>query len=391
MPIAVSEDHEELRRGVRRWTERHCPSEVPRAHLDREDDGLPAVWSDLAAQGWLGIHVPEDLGGQGFGILELAVVIEELGRALVPGPFLPTALAAAVLARGSDPTLAKAIVPGIVDGSTLACLAVGSEAAGLPEAMVAGDGSITVSGEWPAVLGAGVASLFVVPVAEGVVPPSWCVVDLPTAGGPTPGVTVVRHRCLDLTRRSASVVLDAVRVPTDRILPGRNVNDARDLLFALAAAELAGSARWCLEVATEHARTRVQFGRPVGQFQGVKHKLADLLSRVEQMTATAWDAALALDGDDPVQAHLSSAAAGALAAEGGVWAAKDAIQVLGGMGFTWEHDAHLHLRRAATLRQLLGGPGPLRESVARQALAGSRRSLGVELPPEVADRVRREL
>jgi 3-oxochol-4-en-24-oyl-CoA dehydrogenase len=391
VPIAVSEDHEELRRGVRRWAERHCPSEVPRVHLDGEDDSLPTVWSDLAGQGWLGIHVPEDLGGQGFGILELAVVLEELGRALMPGPFLPTVLAAALLAGGSDPALAKAVVPGMVDGSTPACVAVGSAGPGLVEALVSGDGSITVSGEWPEVLGAGVASLFVVPVIDSRGSPAWCVVHLTTDGVPAPGVTLVPHRSLDPTRRSASVVLDAVPVPADRILRGVEEAEVGDLLFALAAAELAGSARWCLEVATEHARSRVQFGRPIGQFQGVKHKLADLLCRVEQMTATAWDAALALDGDDSVQAHLSAAAAGALAAEGGVQAAKDAIQVLGGMGFTWEHDAHLHLRRAATLRQLLGGPGPLRESVARQALAGSRRALGVDLPPEIADGLREEL
>ncbi len=398
MPIAVSEDHEELRRGVRRWAERHCPSEVPRAHLDREDDVLPALWTDLADQGWLGIHVPEELGGQGFGTLELAVVIEELGRALVPGPVLPTVLAAAVLARGPDPAAATAVVPGIVNGSTPACVAgpgapgsSGGAVVGRSEAVAAPDGSMTVSGEWPAVLGAGVASLLVLPVAvEGGVP-CWCVVDLTTPGGPAPGVTVVPRSCLDPTRRSAAVTLESVRVPPDRVLRGVDDDDVRDLCAALASAELAGSARWCLEVAAEHARTRVQFGRPIGQFQGVKHKLADLLALVEQMTATAWDAALALDGDDRVQAHLSAAVAGALAAEGGVRAARDTIQVLGGMGFTWEHDAHLHLRRAATLRQWLGGPGPMRESVARQALAGARRSIGVELPPEVAGGLREEL
>ena len=213
MPIAVSEDHEELRRGVRRWAERHCPSEVPRAHLDREDDSLPSVWDDLAAQGWLGIHVPEDLGGQGFGVLELAVVVEELGRVLMPGPFLPTALAAAVLARGSDPALAKTVLPGIVDGSTPACVAIGPALSGPSPAAANDDGSITVSGEWPAVLGAGVASLFVLPVRVGE-SVSWCAVDLTTADRPATGVTVVPRPCLDPTRRSAMVVLDAVPVPS---------------------------------------------------------------------------------------------------------------------------------------------------------------------------------
>ncbi|MGH9090995.1 MAG: acyl-CoA dehydrogenase [Acidimicrobiales bacterium] len=410
MPIAVTEEHEELRRGVRRWAERHCTSEVPRALLDQPDEVLPPVWAELAGQGWLGVHVPEELGGQGSGMLELAVVAEELGRALVPGPYLPTVLAAAVLARHAEPTLAKALVPAMVDGSLPACVVlppVSSPAGGrvrLPEARAAGDGALAVTGECPAVLGAGVTGLLLLPVstadgtqdgtqggtADGAT--AWCAVDLvDPAGGPAPGVTVTARPCLDPTRRSADVVLDAVVVSPERVLHDIDGDDVRDLALVIAAAELAGSARWCLEVAAEHARTRVQFGRPIGQFQGVKHKLADLLALVEEMTAATWDAALALDAGDRDQARLAAAAAGALATEGGVRAAKDAIQVLGGMGFTWEHDAHLHLRRATTSRQVLGGPGPLRASVARQALGGARRSLGVDLPPEVAGPLREEL
>lgn len=394
MPIAVSEEHEELRRGVRRWAERHCTSEVPRALLDRPDEALPPVWADLAAQGWLGVHVPEDLGGQGFGMLELAVVAEELGRALLPGPYLPTVLAAAVLARHAEPAPAKALAPAIVDGSLPACVALLPPGRDRPQARAdaGGSGSLAVTGECPGVLGAGVAGLLLLPVDTEGGPTAWCAVDLAGPGGdPAPGVTVAARPCLDPTRRSADVVLDAAVVPPERVLRGVDGDDVRDLALVVAAAELAGSARWCLEVAAEHARTRVQFGRPIGQFQGVKHKLADLLALVEEMTAAAWDAALALDAGDRAQARLAAAAAGALATGGGVRAAKDAIQVLGGMGFTWEHDAHLHLRRATTLRQLLGGPGPLRASVARQALAGARRTLGVELPPDVAGPLREEL
>jgi alkylation response protein AidB-like acyl-CoA dehydrogenase len=395
MPVAVTEEHEELRRGVRRWAERHCPREVPRALLDRPDDALPPVWADLAGQGWLGVHVAEELGGQGFGILELAVVAEELGRALVPGPYLPTVVAAAVVTRHAEPPQAKALLPGIVDGSVPACVALAPAARRPPRARAGGDGSLTVTGECPAVLGAGVAGILVLPVATGDgddAGSTWCAVDLTGPdGGPAPGVTVTARPCLDPTRRSADVVLDGVAVPPERVLPGVDGGEVLDLALVVGAAELTGSARWCLEVAAEHARTRVQFGRPIGQFQGVKHKLADLLALVEQMTAATWDAALALDGDDRSQARLAAAAAGALATGGGVRAAKDAIQVLGGMGFTWEHDAHLHLRRATTLRQVLGGPGPLRASVARQALGGARRALGVDLPPEVAGPLRDEL
>jgi alkylation response protein AidB-like acyl-CoA dehydrogenase len=402
--IGVSEEHEELRRALRRWTDRYCPSDVPRALLDVDDDVLPPVWSDLSEQGWLGIHVADDLGGQGFGVLELAIVAEELGRVLMPGPFLPTALAAALLARGNG-DVQKTLLPGVLDGSTPACVAFGPVGAPLPTATVDAGGRLSVTGTLPAVLGAGLATVVVVPV---LVHPAvtggpaadtpddasvrWCAVELRGADGrPAPGVTVAGRPCLDPTRRTAAIELDGVSVAPERVLDGVTSADVDDLAVVVASAELVGSARWSLETATEHARTRVQFGRPIGQFQGVKHRLANLLTAVEQTTAAVWDAALAADGDDAAQAHLSAAAAGALALDGGVRAAKDAIQVLGGMGFTWEHDAHLHLRRAATTRQLLGGADARRIAVARQAIGGARRSLGVELPEDVAGPLRIEL
>jgi alkylation response protein AidB-like acyl-CoA dehydrogenase len=389
MPIGIREEHEELRRAVRRWTERRSGPEVTRAAFDAEVEALPAFWAELAEQGWLGIHVPEELGGQGYGLVELAVVIEELGRALTPGPFLPSVLSAAVIARSNDGAQAKALVPGIADGSVRAAVAFGPFAP--PLAREADDGSLVVTGHLPAVLGAGLAEHLVFPVTGpgGGSPTRWCVIDL-GALGPTPGVTVTARACLDASRRSAAVDFRDVVVVPERVLFGVCDDVVSQIALVLAAAEVTGSARWCLEAATEHARTRIQFGRPIGQFQGVKHKLADLLCVLEQMTAATWDAAVAAAGGDPQQAALSAATAGGLALDGGVRAAKDAIQVLGGMGFTWEHDAHLHLRRAATLRQLLGGSGRWRESVAGLALGGVRRSLGIELPAE-ADDLRTEL
>ncbi len=146
----------------------------------------------------------------------------------------------------------------------------------------------------------------------------------------------------------------------------------------VAAAEAVGGARWCLEVAAEHARDRHQFGRPIGQFQGVKHRLADMLVQLEQSVAATWDAATSadevsdeeVDRDTRAQAHLSVQLAASLALDGYVAAANGAIQVLGGMGFTWEHDAHIHLRRATTLRQLFGGTAPLRAESARSPCRG---------------------
>ncbi len=158
----------------------------------------------------------------------------------------------------------------------------------------------------------------------------------------------------------------------------------------LAAAECAGGARWCLEVGTGYALERRQFGRPIGQFQAIKHRLADMLVAVEQVTALAWDTAQAADAGDAAQARLAAVLAGAFALDAYVDCAKGCIQVLGGMGFTWEHDAHLHLRRALTLRQLVGPGGGLRVEATRSALEGSRRRLVLDLPEE-AERIREQV
>jgi 3-oxochol-4-en-24-oyl-CoA dehydrogenase len=401
MTLALNEEHLELQRSVARWVERYCPPALTRAAVDAEREVLPAFWGDLVDQGWLVVHVPEALGGQGFGILELAVVLQELGRAIAPGPFLPSALAAAVVGAHAEEPAAKALLPGIVDGTTPAAVVFGAtdsdrtlEGVGL-YAQSDATGTLTVSGTVPAVLGGALARLLMVPVrSDGPGRPEirWCAIDLSGGdGAPAAGVSVTPRASLDLTRRSAAVTLESVHVPPERVLAGVTTAAVLDLALVLAAAELSGCARWCLDAASEHARTRVQFGRPIGQFQGVKHKLADLLVAVEQLEAATWDAALALDGEDPDQAHLSAAAAGALAQEIGVQAARDTIQVLGGMGFTWEHDVHLYLRRAATLRQLLGGSARQHERVATLALDGVRRALGVELPAVQAESARAEL
>ncbi len=199
-------------------------------------------------------------------------------------------------------------------------------------------------------------------------------------------------------------MLDKVVIPPGRVLSITN-EVVRALTLLVFSAEAVGGARWCLDVAAEHARTREQFGRPIGQFQGVKHRLADMLVAVEQAVAATWDAAVELDrwmihplgddgrdgGDDGTgPGQLAVQLAATLALDGYVDAATGAIQVLGGMGFTWEHDAHVHLRRATTLRQLIGGTAPLRAGSAHLALAGRRRQLTIDLPPE-AESLRTEL
>ena len=396
MPIGVSGEQEELRRAVRRWLDAHCPPSVPRAALEWSPGELPPVWKALADQGWLGLHVAEAHGGQGAGLVELAVVLEEMGRSMVPGPLLPTLLTSAVVAAAGGPEIQAALLPALADGTTPAGVYLGTGTL-----VAEGDGgTMTVSGTLRPVLGGPTARRLLVPVADH----GWCVLDADAHG-----VTVVALPALDPTRPLGEVVMAAVEVPVDRRLPGLPDEVVRDLALVLGVAEATGGARWCLDTASDYAKLRVQFGRPVGQFQAVKHKLADMLVSVEQAEAVAWDAAQAwaeLDVEDhplpggtaaedgPARA-LAAAVAGSLVLDGFADCAKACIQILGGIGFTWEHDAHLYLRRAMATRLLLGTgglphTGPLQHRVAELALGGARRSLAADLPPE-AEAVRAEV
>ena len=393
MPIGIGEDHEELRRTVRRWTESRCGPDVPRALLDADKETLPVFWESLAGQGWLGLHVDEAHGGQGYGYSELAVVVEELGRALAPGPIPHTLVAAAVVGAAPELVARRRLLASLIDGSMPAAVAL--PGSGTLEGTVDDAGTLVVSGSLRPVLGAAMARVVLAPAVvdatasrspwtEGETTSggnlAWCLVDLDA-----PGASVEPVGSFDPTRRVGAVHLESVAVGADARLPGIDTAAVVESAIVVAAAECAGGARWCLDVATEHAVTRRQFGRPIGQFQAIKHKLADMLVAVEQVTALAWDAAAAADGDDGAQLHLSAALAGAIALDAYVECAKTCIQVLGGMGFTWEHDAHLHLRRALTLRQVLGGADTLRIAAARAALGGSRRALGTELPADAED------
>ena len=399
MSIGIRDEHEELRSSLQRWVDARCPPEVTRAALDADTDTLPPFWGELGAQGTLGIHIDEAFGGQGAGMVELAVTAEVLGRAAAPGPWGTTALVAAVVAECGNPEMAKVVLPRLVDGSLPATLAVPTAAPDGSAVSTAGltgrpgpGGTLSVSGALGPLLNGATATVVLAPVTtDG--DERWVLVE---SG---PGVEVEPLPSFDPSRRSARWVLHEVPVPADRVLGRATTRRIRDLALVVLSAEAAGGARWCLDTATEHARTRQQFGRPIGQFQGVKHRLADMLVAVEQAVAAVWDAASVMDHEagrqsgevaDDSSARLAVQLAAALALDGYVEAAKGAIQVLGGMGFTWEHDAHIHLRRSTTLRQIVGGTAPLRAEASRLALAGRRRRFSVDLPPE-AELLRQEL
>ena len=256
---------------------------------------LPAAWEKMAAQGWLGLHLAEEQGGQGFTLAETAVVLEELGHALFPGPVLPTVLVSAALARlpRGPATVPPDWLRGLADGSITAAVALG--AAPHPWQLV-DDGALSLAGVVRPVLGLPTARLVLVPLDYGT-ETGWLLLDRAAHGD---AVSVEALPALDGTRALGQLTIagpgkvtvpfrEQVMVPDD---------DVRGLALTLAAAESAGIARWCLQTAAEYAKVRVQFGRPIGQFQAVKHALADMLVAVEQCAAVAWDAAAAWSEDE---------------------------------------------------------------------------------------------
>ncbi len=365
MTIAIGEDHLALHDAVRRFTADRCPPAVVRDALDADEESLPPFWEALSALGWLGLALPEADGGEGYGCAELAVVLEELGRVAAPGPALTTTWAALVLG-GASGGVPAGLVADLAAGRVVGAVALGGH---VREA----DGAL--HGATDPVLCGGLAEVVVVPVQAGGAE-AWCLVERRGHDG---AVRVAPVASLDPSRRVACVELDGLPA---LVLDGVGRDRVEQLGLTLAAAECAGGAAWCVETAAAYARERHQFGRPIGQFQAVKHRCADMLVHLEQLRAVAWDAAAAVDSPEAAgpEALLAGTAAGAVAFEAFVDVAKDCIQVLGGIGFTWEHDAHLHLRRAVVLRQLFGGAARWRQRTANAALGGARRQMRLPLP-----------
>ncbi|WP_156726807.1 acyl-CoA dehydrogenase [Streptomyces apocyni] len=388
MGIGVTREQSELADAVRGWLGRAMPPEEIRKLLDAPSvDGCgsrPGYWSGLAEQGLLGVQLPDAYGGGGGDLVDLAVVLEEAARAALPGPFLANALATQVLHQAGAG--AEGLVAALASGERIGAVALG---AGTLTAVAADDGYV-LEGAAPPVLSGAEADLLVV-AAELATGTVWLAVDSDTAA-----LTVRTQESADPTRPTAEVTAAGAHVPRERVLDVDSgyVNDLAAVLFA---ADACGTAGWALHTAAEYAKVREQFGRPIGQFQGIKHLCADMLVRVEQARALAWDAARCIDLDEgegggvqqgPDVRGLVASLAGGAALDAAYSCAKDCIQVLGGIGFTWEHDAHLYLRRAVVARQLIGAGDTHRLRAVRLAESGARRELRVELP-ETADAYRR--
>ncbi|SEA81829.1 Acyl-CoA dehydrogenase [Mycobacterium sp. 283mftsu] len=353
----VDAERAEVREMVRSWAVASGSIAAVRAAEENSADAWRGPYDGLVELGTFGVAVPEDLGGAGGSIADLCVMVDEAAAALVPGPVATTALATLV----------------ITDAGLLEALASGQRTAGLAlSSDIAFDGQ-TATGTAKFVLGALPDGLLILPADD-----VWLLVDATVAG-----VTVTPLEATDFSRPLARVEL-AGAAATALDAP------VADLAVTVLAAEAAGLARWQLETAADYAKVREQFGKPIGSFQAVKHMCAEMLLRSQQVAVAASDVAEAAVEGDATQLSIAAAVAAAAAIDAAKHNGRDCIQVLGGIGFTWEHDAHLYLRRAYATAQILGGHGTWLRRVAALTRSGLRRQLHVDtgaaetIRPEIA-------
>jgi alkylation response protein AidB-like acyl-CoA dehydrogenase len=367
MSLAITEDHRALAEVAKAMVAgRSGTAGARRILLEPEskgrwwhDDGL---WKEIVSAGWLGMHVDAQFGGEGYGLPELTIVLEQLGRAAIGGPFLPTVAVSSVIAEVGTDEQRKRWLPGLTSGDIVAGIGTTSDAA---------QSDSTVNANSIAALAESAADVFLVPVGEDLV--------LVEAG------SAVTTRSVDSTDQIMRpiTVLGLSSAPVADVFPGAARSAAR-IVRLLATAEAVGGLAACTEMATAYAATREQFGRPIGSFQAIKHHCANMLVDTELAVAVTWDAARA-HGEE---AELAATMAAGYVLPAYQRVALQNVQVHGGIGYTWEHDAHLYIRRATVLLAFVGGQETLRDKVAELQAGGLRRRHSVDLPPE-AEQYRR--
>jgi alkylation response protein AidB-like acyl-CoA dehydrogenase len=356
LDFEFSEDQELLRTTVRRFLTERAPIAYVREMLDDERGTTDDVWSGLTALGATGLLVPKAQGGAGMGMVDMAVVLEELGRAVHPGPFASTAVGAVSLVAlaGSEDDRAE-LLPGLASGESIGTVALSS--AGDTRAVV-NNGDWSIGGEKTHVADAAAADELIVAATttKGELGAFAVTRD-------APGLEVMPTATVDGTRTFATVTL--TDAPARRLGSGDAtdaVAETVDRLGIAAVVDGVGAASRALELAVEYAKERRQFDRPIGSFQAVQHLCADMLRAVELARAGAYYACWAADAADPAERHRAATMAQAFAADELYTVGASLIQVHGGIGFTWEHDAHLYYKRLLTLKELAGGsPGQLEE------------------------------
>jgi alkylation response protein AidB-like acyl-CoA dehydrogenase len=356
MQTELSKEQQLLREVVSRYLKDKSPPTAVRRMMASDRGYDPAVWQQLGGEMQLaGVHIPEAYGGLGFGAIELGIVAEEMGRTLYCGPFLASpVMAGYALLNGADEATKEALLAGIATGSTLATLVLDS--LNLPEEVgrsIRATARGALSGTAGIVLDAHVVDLLIVVArtTEGLT--------LYAVERAAPGVSVVPLQVLDPTRKLSRVTLDNVTGNQVGVLSAEALNRLWDQVCVVLAHEMIGGAQHLLESTVEYTKVRVQFGQPIGSFQALKHRCADLLLEVELARAATHHAARCLDAGvgEPYAASMAKA----MASETYINAAKAGIQLRGGIGFTWEDDTHLWFKRAKSSEVLMGAPHLHRE------------------------------
>ncbi|MFI6166842.1 acyl-CoA dehydrogenase family protein [Nocardia sp. NPDC051052] len=342
MSLALDADQHALAASVAAFAQRHAPLSATRAQLD-EEGAHERLWQRMVAAGLHVMHLPERFGGDACGLAMLAVVVEQFGKALVPGPYLPTVLAGSVAAAAD------------AGDELLAAFAAGATGAlgagGTLTAHQRPDGWVVTGLSDPAVGLPGAAMIVVAAQRPGRAEPLWFWLDAASLDGPTGGV--IAADAVDLTRPVGRLRLTQHPIAANSVLTGITPAVADLIGISLLAAEASGIAAWCLDTAVDYIRTRTQFGRAIGAFQAVQHRAALMLVRAEVIKAAAWDVARAA-GQSVRQRQLATAHAAVTALPAVVDQALECVGLLGAIGFSWEHDAHLYWRRAISLAALAG-------------------------------------
>ena len=369
MYFTVTPEQEMLRETARTYLSDNAPLTRVRELMETAAGFDSAMWSDMAEMGWQSMAIPEAYGGAGFSFVELGILLEEMGRALTPSPFFSSVVlgANAILLAGTD-AQRRTYLPGVASGERRVAVAISEPGGGWSADEIELTGAATghgtvLSGMKSFVLDGHTANLLVVAARTAANAIALYAVD-PEAKG----VTIERLETMDMTRKQATIEFVDVS-PIERLGSPDNHNGSEiierlyDLAVVMLAFEQVGGAQRCLEMSVAYAKQRVQFGRPIGSFQAIKHKCADMLVSVEAARSTALYAGWALAKADDDLA-VAAALAKARCSDAYCSVAGETIQIHGGIGFTWEHDAHLYFKRAKTDQLLFGGPAEWRAKLA---------------------------
>ncbi|HZI82929.1 MAG TPA: acyl-CoA dehydrogenase [Casimicrobiaceae bacterium] len=374
MDFGFNADQEMLRATARKFLENECTSDFVRARMAEDAGFTPQFWTKLAEQGWLGLVYPEPYGGAGLGFVDLTVLMEEMGRAVMPGPFFSTLLGGLVILEAGSDAQKKEWLTKIAEGEARVALAWTEpnarwDAAGVTTTAKASGSGFTLTGTKLFVPDAHVADALVVVARtrEGKNPEDGVSMFLIPANAT--GVSVKTLPTMDQTRKLCEVKLADVAVPSSALLGAKDAGWtplARVIQRATVAlcAEMCGGAQKVLDMTTEYAKIRIAFGKPIGAYQGVKHKAADMLVELENAKSLTYYAAWAVDNNVP-EAALAASMAKAYTSDAYRKVAGAGIQLHGGIGFTWEHDLHLYFKRAKSSEATFGDATFHRERVAQ--------------------------